>query len=174
MRITFIGILLLFASLSGSAQKKLKYDVIKSTGDTLFRTSEKRLYTQAGRSKAIGEILESTAYKSKNGISLAFSIQTGRTNNFSIKEGSRLELKQKNGESVSLHTYSYNSSRTSLMGYGCTMTVFYRLSKKDIAALKSSPIDFIVIQCSSGDMDYQLKEKAGDIIPEQLTRIEED
>jgi len=160
--------------MSVSAQKKLKYDIIKSTGDTLFRTSEKRLYTHAGGSKALGEILESTVYKSKNGISLAIDIQTGRTNTFTIKEGSRIQLKQKNGESVSLYANSYNSSRNSLLGYGCTMLVFYRVSKKDITQLKSSPIDFIVIQSSTGDMDYQLKEKAGDIIPEQLTRIEQD
>jgi hypothetical protein len=153
------------------SQKKLRYDIIKESGDTLFRSPEQRLYTKAGRSGAVGELLSSTVYKSSKGFMIAFSIQTGRTNTFSVSKDSPVELRLQDGTTVKLYTLLDHNSRQSLLGYGGSMTVFYELPPLQLGKLRAGQVTYIRILSSTGNMDYDLKEKAGTIIAEQIAKF---
>lgn len=164
------AILFVFAC-TANAQKKLKYDIIKETGDTLFRSSEEKIYTKAGTKPAIGEYLKSTIYKSSNGYSLCFSIQTGRTNIFTIAKNSAATILLDDGNTVTLTSRSFNQSKNSVMGYGCYMFAFYDLPHAARQQLRSSTIKTITLQASIGEMYYEIKEKFGDTISEQIAKF---
>ncbi|HTD92225.1 MAG TPA: hypothetical protein VK644_00365 [Chitinophagaceae bacterium] len=171
MRFSLLLLLILATSISAPAQKKLKHSIDKNTGDTTFYTGEDRLYTQAGATKSIGEILKSSVYKSRNGFMLSLFIQTGRTSVFSLEQGDPAELRLEDGTIIPLRNLTDNSSRVSSMGYGCFSYAYYRLLSDDVERLKSSPVTFIRIHTSGGNMDYSLKEKFGDVIGEQLGKF---
>jgi hypothetical protein len=162
--------LFVFTSLANTAyaQKKLKYDIIKETGDTLFRTSDEKIYTKANTKPAIGEYLKTTVYKSKNGYSLCFSIQTGRTNIFTIAKNTAATIVLENGSTVTLYNKTFNQSKNSVMGYGCYMFAFYDLPYGSLQQLRSSNIKTITLQASIGEMYYDIKEKFGDTVAQQI------
>jgi hypothetical protein len=168
MRYFILPAILLLFSYVAFAQKKLKYDIIKETGDTLFRSSEEKIYTKAGTRPAIGEYLKSTVYKSSNGFSLCFSVQTGRTNIFTISKNSAAAILLDDGTTVTLYSKSLNQSKTSVMGYGCYMFVFYDLPYAARQQLKSLNVKSITLQASIGEMYYEIKDKFGGTIAEQI------
>ncbi len=170
---------LLLLQTTAFAQRKLKYDIIKESGDTVFYTSEERLYISAGdtygtgrdKRSTIGDYLKSTVLKYPTGFALEFSIQTGRTNSFSIDAGQTAKLIMNDGSVISLSSRADYSSKKSSMGYGCWLFAFYNLSSSAIEKIKMGTIASIRIESSMGSFDYPLKEKAGMIIAEQLKKF---
>jgi hypothetical protein len=169
MRGFVLPVILLLLAFDANAQKKLKYDIIKETGDTLFRSSEERIYTKAGTKPAIGEYLKTTVYKSKNGFSLCFSIQTGRTNIFTISKSTAATIQLEDGTAVTVYSKTFNQSKNSVMGYGCYMFAFYDLPYAARQKLQSSNIKTITLQASVGEMYYEIKGKFGDTIAQQIS-----
>ncbi|MEO5564779.1 MAG: hypothetical protein ABIR18_15135 [Chitinophagaceae bacterium] len=152
------------------AQKKLKYDIIKESGDTLFHTSEDRLYVQAG-TRSVGEELKSTIYKSNGTMRISFYIQTGRTSIFSIQGGASAEIKLQDGSTVTLYSRGDHDSRTTKRDYGCFLYAYYGLDRKAIQQLKSTPVNSIRIRSSAGNMNYEIKDKFSDVIADQLGKF---
>lgn len=174
-----ILIFLLLLQTTAFAQRKLKYNIIKESGDTMFYTSEERLYVSAGdtygtgrdKRSTVGDYLKSSVFKYPTGFALEFSIQTGRTNSFSIYAGQTAKLIMSDGSVISLPSRSDYSSKKSSMGYGCWLFAFYTLSSSSIEKIKNGIITSIRIETSMGSFDYPLKEKAGTIIAEQLNKF---
>lgn len=169
MRGFVLPVILLLLVYNANAQKKLKYDIIKETGDTLFRTSEEKIYIKSGTKPAIAEYLKTTVYRSKNGFSLCFSIQTGRTNIFTISKSTAATIQLEDGTSVTIYSKSFNQSKNSVMGYGCYMFAFYDLPYAARQQLRSSNVKTITLQASLGEMYYEIKEKFGDTIAQQIS-----
>ncbi len=161
------------------AQRKLKYDISKESGDTVFYTSEERLSVSAGdtygtgrdKRSTVGDYLKSTVLKYASGFALEFSIQTGRTNSFSIYAGQTAKLIMSDGSVISLPGRADYSSKKSSMGYGCWLFAFYTLSSSAVEKIKIGTIASIRIESSMGSFDYPLKEKAGRIIAGQLKKF---
>jgi hypothetical protein len=154
-----------------NAQKKLKTDIIKETGDTLWSTSEQKIYTAPGGPKAVGDYLKTALYKNKAGYSLGLEIQTGRTNTFTIPRGAAIDLELTDGNTVTLQSNSNNSSRISRLNYGCYIFAFYRIDAAAFKQIRSSPVKMISVHASIGNMDYQIKDKFSNTLQEQLERI---
>jgi hypothetical protein len=171
MRFSLLLLLIVTTSIAAPAQKKLKHLIDKNTGDTTFYTAEERLYTQSGATKSIAEMLKSSVYKGRNGFMLSIFIQTGRTSVFSLEQGDPAELRLEDGTVIPLRNLTDNTSRVSAMGYGCFTYAYYKLLGEDVQSLKASPVKFIRIHTSGGNMDYSLKEKFGDVIREQLLKF---
>lgn len=158
------------------AQQKLKYDINKETGDTVYYTKEKRLYVSAGdsygsgndRRSTVGDYLKSTVLKSTAGFILELAIQTGRTNSFSIYTGQTVKLMMNDGTVIHLAGRADYVSKKSSMGYGCWIFAFYTLPGANIEALRNGTITQVRVETSMGTFDYPLKEKAGKIIADQL------
>jgi hypothetical protein len=172
-------IFLLLLQTTAFAQRKLKYDIIKESSDTVFYTSEERLYVSAGdtygtgrdKKSTIADYLKSTVLKYPTGFVLEFSIQTGRTNSFSIYAGQSAKLIMSDGSIISLPGRADYNSKKSSMGCGCWLFAFYTLSSSSIEKIKNGTIADIRIESSMGSFDYPLKEKAGMIIAEQLKKF---
>jgi hypothetical protein len=175
----YILIFSLLLQTTAFAQRKLKYDISKQTGDTVFYTSEERLSVSAGdtygtgrdKRSTVGDYIKSTVLKYASGFALEFSIQTGRTNSFSIYAGQTAKLIMSDGSVISLPSRADYSSKKSSMGYGCWLFAFYTLSSAAVEKIKTGTIASIRIESSMGSFDYPLKEKAGRIIAEQLKRF---
>ena len=178
MKYSIFLLLLLPATLI--AQRKLKYEIIKESGDTVFYTNDERLYVSAGdtygsgrdKRSTVGDYLKSTVLKYTHGFALEFSIQTGRTNSFSIYAGQTAKLLLSDGTSIHLQSRADYASKKSSLGYGCWLFAFYTLPGPAVATLKNALVASIRIETSSGSFDYPLKEKAGSIIADQLKKFE--
>jgi len=172
----YLLILLVLLQTTAVAQRKLKYTISKETGDTVFYTNEERLYVAAGdtygtgndKRTTVGDYLKSTVLKNSNGLVLELSLQTGRTNSFSIYTGQTARLVLQDGTIVNLPCRADYTSKKSSMGYGCWLFAFYTLSASAIETLKNGTITSIRVESSMGSFDYPLKEKAGAIIAGQL------
>jgi hypothetical protein len=124
---------LLLLQTTAFAQRKLKYDINKESGDTVFYTTEERLYVSAGdtygsgrnKQSTVGDYLKSTVLKYSTGFALEFSIQTGRTNSFSIYAGQSAQLMMSDGSVISLPSRSDYNSKKSSLGYGCWLFAPY-------------------------------------------------
>ena len=170
---------LLLLQTTAFAQRKLKYDINKESGDTVFYTNDERLYVSAGdtygsgsnKHSTVGDYLKSTVLKYSTGFALEFSIQTGRTNSFSIYAGQSAQLIMSDGSAISLPSRSDYNSKKSSLGYGCWLFAFYTLSSTAIEKIKTGTIHSIRIESSMGSFDYPLKEKARGIIAEQLKKF---
>jgi hypothetical protein len=172
-------LILLLLQTSAFAQRKLKFDIIKESGDTIFYTSDERLYVTAGdtygtgsnKRTTVGDYLKSTVLKYPSGFAIEFSIQTGSTNSFSIYSGQLATIKLSDGSVINLKSRGDYTSKKSSMGYGCWMYAFYTLPAAAMETLKNATIVSIRIESSTGSFDYPLKEKAGTIIAEQVKRF---
>lgn len=175
----YVLIFSLLIQTTAFAQRKLKYDISKQTGDTVFYTSEERLSVSAGdtygtgrdKRSTVGDYIKSTVLKYTSGFALEFSIQTGRTNSFSIYAGQTAKLIMSDGSVISLPSRADYSSKKSSMGYGCWIFAFYTLSSSAVEKIKMGTIASIRIESSMGSFDYPLKEKARTIIAEQLKKF---
>lgn len=175
----YLLILLVLFQTTAFAQRKLKYTIIKESGDTIFYTSDERLYVSAGdtygtgndKRTTVGDYLKSTVLKNPSGFVLEFSIQTGRSNSFSIYTGQTAKLVMKDGAVINLPCRADYNSKKSSIGYGCWIFAFYTLSANAIETLKNGIIANIRVESSMGSFDYPLKEKAGTIIAEQLKKF---
>ena len=175
----YLLIVLMLLQTSAFAQRKLKYDIIKETGDTVFYTKEEKLYVSAGDSygsrnnkmRTVGDYLKSTVLKNPTGFVLEFAIQTGRSNSFSIYTGQLAKLIMSDGSVVSLPARADYSSKKSSMGYGCWLFAFYSLSSPAVETIKNGSLSSIRIESSMGSFDYPLKEKTATTIAGQLKKF---
>lgn len=102
---------------------------------------------------------------------LGFSIQTGRTNRFTIGAGSVAEIWLVNGQKLYLETLGSRESKGSVVGYGSFTFTFYSLSPNEVNQLKESPVKFVRVNTSAGNFDYDIKEKFSSVIADQLARF---
>jgi hypothetical protein len=157
--------------MQATAQKKLKIDIVKESNDTIWSTSDQRIYIQPGGPKAVGDYLKTTMHKTKAGYSLELEIQTGRTNTFTIPRGASVDIELADGNTVTVQSNSDNSSRISRINYGCYIFAYYRIKTAEFRQLQSSPMKMIRVHASIGNMDYPIKEKFAGTLQEQLERI---
>lgn len=161
-----------------SGQSKLKYDIIKETGDTIFYTKEQMVSSSPGTSRGygrdrqsvIGDHLKTTVMKFKHGFVLRLSIQTGSTNSFSIYSGQAAKLFLSDGTTLTLTCRSDNSAKKSSLGYGSWAFVSYGLPASAMTTLSGNGVGVtsIRVETSRGSFDYPIKEKNRKIIAEQI------
>jgi hypothetical protein len=159
-----------FIVFAGSAQKKLKMDVTKN-GDTLYSTSEERLYVKAGATKSRGEHLKCSIYKTGQKYRLYFFVETGRTSVFTIGAGAAAEITLSDGQVVTVYSVSSSQSKVSAIAYGAWLYVSYELDRNSRQLLKDSKVTAIRINASMGPMDYEIKDKFSEVIGEQLEKF---
>jgi hypothetical protein len=167
-------LLLLFFLAIGTcamAQKKLKMTIEKTSGDTIYSTSDVRIYVKPGGPRAVADYLKSSVYRIKTRYVLDFGIQTGRSNNVTIPASGTASIVLTNGNTVVLYSTGEHRSRVSSLDYGCYLFAFFRLTPADIKELKQSPVESISITSSGGNLDYVIKGKFADTISEQLEKI---
>ncbi len=152
-------------------QKKLKIDIEKTSGDTIFSTSDARLYVKPGGPRAVADYLKSSIFRIRDRYILDFEIQTGRSNNLTVPSSGTATLNLLNGNAVILSTTSEHRSRVSSLNYGCFLFALFRLTNADMKDLQSSPIKSISITSSAGSLDYDIKEKQSTTIADQVARI---
>lgn len=138
------------------------------SGDTLYSTGDKKLYTAPGPKNAIGEKINSTVYKSAAGLSLCLQLETGRTSVFTIGCDDAAELTFTDGSLLKLWPITNNSSHRSAIDYGCWIFVFYWLTAEAVSRLRAQGIKALTVLASLGRMDYKSKDKQADIIREQV------
>jgi hypothetical protein len=134
-----LAFILILSQLSTFAQRKLKYDISKETGDTVFYTADERLYVSAGdtygtgrdKRTTVGDYLKSSVLKYPTGFVLEFALQTGRTNSFSIYSGQSARITMNDGSVITLLSRSNYNSKKSSMGYGCWLFAFYTLPGRE-------------------------------------------
>jgi hypothetical protein len=170
MRITLALLLCLLTTVVAYSQKKLKYD-IRNTGDTLFYTSEEKIYNKPGNARSVGEYLKTSIYKNGNNVRLCLSIQTGRTSIFTIGEGSSAEIKLTDGNTITLYCIANQSSKATISYYGCYIFGFYKLSPSIVQQLKSSQVSSITVNASIGIMEYEIRDKFSKTLSEQLSKF---
>lgn len=107
MRIIIILACCALPALQATAQKKLKYDISKTTGDTSYHTPEDRLYVKAGSKGSIADQIKSSVYRRGNAFMICFSIETGRTSVLSIEEGDAAGITLQDGTTISLNNTSF-------------------------------------------------------------------
>lgn len=158
------------SSIASHGQFKVKME-ITGKGDTVYSTPEKRIYTVPGAKNSIGEIVKSSVYKSRAGVSLCLTIQTGRTSVFSISEGDAAELMLDDGSSLALRARGEYNSRRSALDYGCHLFAFYSLNGRALDKLRSQNIKKISVFASLGKMVYDIEGKP-DVIRKQVSSFD--
>jgi len=160
-------------TLSAKAQKLEKPEIDKIKGDTTWKTSDERIYTQLGL--VTGRLLY--AYMEKIGKSYVlafridnvngpriFSIGTENITNIKFTDNSVLDLAPAVGGDSHV---SYNTNATRVIDL-----IFYNLSKEDIETLQSKSISIIRISTNgAGNFDYEIKPKNSDLLKKELELI---
>ena len=159
-------------ALFGTAQKGLKMEINKSTGDTTYNTSEQNIYVKAGSRNAAAEMLKTSVYKTGNRYFLSFYVQTGRTSVFSISRGDEAEITLEDGSKIILNCMGDRESRSMISYYGSYLFPTYPMDKNSREKLAGSPVSSIRIRASVGWMNYTLKSRDGDKIMDQLKKFE--
>ena len=165
-------LLLLASFIDSNSQKGLKTEISKNTGDTIFSTPEHRLYIAPGGKNAVSEYLKSTIYRVNGNYKICFSIQTGRTNIFSIGENDEAVITLEDGKKIVLRSVGDHRSHKSVLDYGCYLFAWYFLPASALQQLKQSSVSSVKINASLGPMDYPLKGKFAKVIADQLARFE--
>jgi hypothetical protein len=160
----------LLITFMASAQKKLKMDVTKSA-DTIYSTSEERLYVKAGATKSRAEHLKCSIYKINERYRLSFFVETGRTSVFTIGSGAAAEITLSDGAVVTIYSVSGSQSKVSAIAYGAWLYCSYELDRNSRQLLKDSKVTAIRINASVGPMDYEIKDKFSEVIGEQLEKF---
>lgn len=169
---TLILLALCIVSTTVLAQKDLRFAVDKITGDTLWTTGLEKLYSKASFSGTVGEQLRVAAGKTKVGVLISFSVQTGKTSLFGIDKESKAMLRLEDGTIVTLEARNDALSSNEGFSYGSSGMAHFTPTSDDIGHLIKSPVKVIRIESSNGNMDYELKGKFSTVIMDQLDRIE--
>lgn len=151
------------------AQKGLKRDI--QNGDTIYYTTEKKVFAKSGSPKSVPELLKTSFYRYPTRYSLCLFIQTGRTSIFNIDRGSEASLIWSDKEQVSLSANNATEAKPSRINYGGWAFVFYSVSPSQLSALQQSPLKHIRVRSSVGWMNYDLTEKNAKTIMEQAKAI---
>lgn len=155
------------------AQKLEKPEIDKIKGDTTWRTSDERIYTQLGF--VTGRLLYVYAQKIGTSYLLCFridnvngphvwSIDENNITNIKFTDNSVLDLKPEVGGDARV-TYGSQADRVINL-------VYYRLEKDDIETLKAKSVSIIRISTNgAGNLDYEIKPKNSDLIKKDLELI---
>ncbi|WDF80973.1 hypothetical protein ACFGVS_04075 [Mucilaginibacter sp. AW1-7] len=160
-------------ALSASAQKLEKPEIDKIKGDTTWKTSDERIYTQLGF--ATGRLLYVYAEKIGTSYVLCFridnmngprvwSIGPANITNIKFTDNSVLDLKPDVGGDAHV-TYGSQADRIINL-------VYYKLEKDDIETLKTKSVSIIRIATDgAANFDYEIKPKNADLIKKDLELI---
>ena len=155
------------------AQKLEKPEIDKIKGDTTWKTSDERIYTQLGF--ATGRLLY--VYMQKIGTSYVlcfridnmngprvWSVGPANITNIKFTDNSVLDLKPDAGGDARV-TYGSQADRVINL-------VYYRLENEDIEILKTKSVSIIRIATDgAANFDYEIKPKNSDLIKKDLELI---
>ncbi|MDN3579801.1 hypothetical protein [Mucilaginibacter flavus] len=160
-------------AISANAQKLEKPEIDKIKGDTTWKTSDERIYTQLGL--ASGRLLYVYAEKIGQSYILCFridnmngprvwSVGAADITNIKFTDNSVLDLKPEVGGEARV---SYNSQADRVINL-----IFYKLDKEDIETLRTKSVSVIRIATDgAGNFDYEIKPKNADLIKKDLDLI---
>jgi hypothetical protein len=164
-----------------SAQKLLKPNVDKISGDTTWSTSKEKLYFHANYLTSQGEAVECWVEQIGKLKAKALVLNPQTTNlskAFSILKDQKAYLKLSDNTTITLvsATYDYGTVNAGYAGdhlltKGAAIA-FYTLSDSDIEKIKSSPLTFLRIQTTNGDFDCDIKPKFSEVIKKEIELFE--
>jgi hypothetical protein len=172
MKKIFYVIIVACLPILASAQKLVKPDVDKLTGDTTYKTSFEDI-SDNNTVRGTDE-LSCSAMVKNNKYALFFYIYSGNTKSslFSIHKGSSLTVKLVNDSTITLWSLTDRTSTPlKVSPHRNACSGLYILSTDEISALKNNPITDIKIKTSNGVLDYELKDKKSLSISKQITLL---
>jgi hypothetical protein len=171
-------VVLAFLSLTVSAQKLLKPEVDRITGDTTWSTSKNKIYLNGNYLAQQGEAVECFVSKTVKAIVLTLIPQTLNENSsFTINEGQKAYLKLKDNSLVTLTCQFNLNSQTRRSNVDGTrysngiLKVPYLISAENIAKIMSADLIFLRIETSNGNFDCDIKSKFAQVIKKQVELI---
>lgn len=162
------------------AQKLLKPEIDKISGDTTWKTSSEALYakvTLVGANEVVGihaEKLGGTVYIAELAIMKPKSSQQ-----YTISQGSKFILKFTDKTLLTLEAAKDNlvektGSNTTTFGSvaeGFITHTIYALSKDALEKLSTGSIEFVRIESSAGNIDYDVKPKLAEKVQKAFQLI---
>lgn len=149
------------------SQKLLKPDIDKLSGDTTWRTNEEAVFVKETLIEA-SRTVTMQAVKAGNTYMVYISVTEPQSANwYSISAGSKAFLKLADKSIITLKAAEDNltqpvGSYTRTYGSvneGTKTIVLYQISKDDLQTLSATPIEFIRLESSKGNLDYDIKPK---------------
>ena len=161
-----------------SAQKLLKPEIDRITGDTTFSTSKEKLYLHGNYLTQQGEAVECLVMKTGRSISLILIPQTlNEKSFFTVVQGQKAYLKLKDNSLVTLTARASRVSDADVNEAGGTvysngiLKVPYALMSDDISKIKSSDLVFLRIETSIGNFDCDIKPKFSGVIMKEIELV---
>ena len=162
-----------------SAQKLLKPNIDKISGDTTWLTSKEKLYLHGNYLTGQGEGVLCWVEKSKGIKVLGLNPQTvNQRDVFSIPKGQKAYLKLGDNTTITLNslTSDIGNSHVGIAGdyviSGGSAIGFYVLTDEAVQKIKANPVVFVRIETSTGNFDCDIKSKNAELIKKQLELIE--
>ncbi|MVN90780.1 hypothetical protein [Mucilaginibacter aquatilis] len=171
MKKTLLTIAIALTAYTASAQKLLKPEVDKISGDTTWKTSEEALYAKLTLVGA-NELVTIQPVKDHSVCFVWICITKPKTDNklYSILSGDKTILKLSDKSLINLtaaknnltEMMGSNTKTYGSVGEGTKTLTPYAITKEDLQKLQTSPIEFVRISTTNGDQDYDVKPKMGE------------
>lgn len=167
MKKALFTIILLTIINSLYAQKLLKPEVDKISGDTTWKTDEQALYAKFTLVGA-NEIVSLQPQKAGKTYFAWLNVTQPKTSAYYyILEGKKLFFKFTDKTVVTLtatkdnleERVGSNTTTFGSVGEGLKTYTPFLLSKEDLAKFSSTPLEFVRIESSKGNLDYDVKPK---------------
>jgi len=164
-----------------NAQKLLKPDIDKLSGDTIWSTSKEKLYAHGNFLTAQGEAVECSVMRlerSKSKVLILNPQTLNQSGRFGISRGQKAYLKLSDNTNVTLEssTDDFGGGQNNYTGgialRSRSAVGYYDLSDADIKSLKSATLVFLRIETSAGNFDCDIKPKNAELLRKQITLID--
>lgn len=151
--------------------QKVNTNIDKITGDTTRFIKSEKIFGKPSFSGTVGEQLHVATIRGKNGVFLAFTIQTGKTSIFSVDQGDKAFIRLADGSVITMEAIGNETSKYTEVSYGSHGMAFYKPSDQDIIKLKTSSVAVIRFETSRGNYDYDIKDKFSQVIGDHLKKL---
>jgi hypothetical protein len=172
-------ILFLFLPFIVSAQKLLKPNIDKISGDTVWSTSTDKLYLHGNYLTQQGEAVQCFVVKIHNVHILYMIPQTlNEQSVFSIDKGQKAYLKFSDKSLITLTNDKYKISDANVFEAGNTVndkgsiTVSYILTDDDIKIINNADLTFVRFETSNSNFDCDIKPKFAELIRKQIALVD--
>lgn len=151
--------LILFLMPLAVGAQKIETRIDRITGDTLVLSKPEKLFGKPSFTGTVGEQLFFILSKSKSANSISFFVQTGKSLLFTIKKDDKAHIKFTDGSVLTLSPIANNVSEANHSVTGSTASGTYILSNADIELIKTKKVQFIRIESSRQNFEYEIKDK---------------
>jgi hypothetical protein len=170
MKKTLLLILVISAIISfdTKAQKLLKPEVDKLTGDTTWRTSDEVVFAKFSFGGA-NQTVSVQGLKIASSYVLSVTVVSPSTNPYYALDGGKIFFKLVDKTIITLTAAKGGMSSQAgtdakalgmgTLNEGTKLFSYYNVTKEDLLKLKASPLEFIRVESSKGPLDFEVKKK---------------